>query len=108
VRRRHAGREDRDVCKAKVRPPAQYYITRMIPADQRPIPLSPQGAWDDGLRIDNVGRATSSKWSDGGPDRVWILGDPDHCDLDRVFDGRRQAVARQFLSVRVERDDRTR
>jgi hypothetical protein len=51
-----------------------------------------------------VGRATSAEWVDGGPDRIWILGNPDACNFE--LDRRTRAFARQFLFVDLARYDR--
>ena len=51
-----------------------YYMTRMVPAELRPIPLSPSDPWDAGFRVEGEHRVTAAGWMSRGPERIWVLG----------------------------------
>jgi mannosyltransferase len=95
-------------CPPEARPPAEYYVLR-APAGQRPVPLSPPGAWDTGLRDQAAPRRRFT--SPGGPDRVWVLTRRfETCEDDvaglLIDGGRARTLARDFGRVRLERFER--
>jgi hypothetical protein len=92
------------VCPARARLPVTYYMVRTVPADLRPIPLSPSDPWTAGFRVKGVGEVTAAGWMSRGPDRIWVLGKRQRCGF--TFPGREHTVSVAFTGMVVERYDR--
>jgi mannosyltransferase len=92
------------VCSPGRRSPVEYYLLRDLPPARRPVPLSPRAPWDTGHHYIGATPTQARAWVDGGPDRIWLVGNPDACGFD--VEGRDRAVSRRFGDVVVQRFDR--